>query len=217
MLGTNPIRKPLQGDGAVLQIQEIFPTIQGEGPATGMPSVFIRLGGCNLACSFCDTEFESFEEMRVEEILRYVSKYDHKYVVITGGEPLRQPIELLCQYLIEAEKTVQLETNGTIYRELHPDVQIVCSPKPTKRGYRKIRSDLLQRITAFKFLISDGITEYRDVPELGQDMLKIPTFLQPIDEYDVVKNKANVERAIALSMKTGYRLSLQMHKILGID
>ena len=72
MFGQNPIRKPEKGDGSRLKIQEIFPTLQGEGPHTGVASVFVRLGGCNLACDFCDTEFESFSEMSVDEILHEV-------------------------------------------------------------------------------------------------------------------------------------------------
>lgn len=75
MLGQNPIRPPITGDGTQLFVQSIFPTIQGEGPAAGIPSVFIRLGGCNLACSFCDTEFESFEEMALGDILSTVNNY----------------------------------------------------------------------------------------------------------------------------------------------
>jgi organic radical activating enzyme len=58
MRGNNPIRPPEQGDGMILQVKSIFATIQGEGPNVGTPAVFIRLGGCNLACEFCDTSFE---------------------------------------------------------------------------------------------------------------------------------------------------------------
>ena len=72
MHGTNPIRPPVTGDGAMLEVQHIFPTLQGEGPYAGVPAVFIRLGGCNLACTFCDTEFESFKVMGVREIVEKV-------------------------------------------------------------------------------------------------------------------------------------------------
>ena len=75
MFGKNPIRKAEKGDGSVLQIQEIFPTVQGEGPHTGVPSVFVRLGGCNLACSFCDTEFENFENWSVDDIVAEVEVF----------------------------------------------------------------------------------------------------------------------------------------------
>jgi 7-carboxy-7-deazaguanine synthase len=218
VLGQNPIRPPISGDGTKLFIQSIFPTIQGEGPGAGIPSVFIRLGGCNLACSFCDTEFESFEEMALDNILSTVNNYTSpaKYIVITGGEPLRQPIELLCQKLIDSGYRVQIETNGTLYRELPEAVEIVCSPKPSKHGYGKLRADLLPRVSAFKFLISKNLEEYSAVPELGQSSLQIPVFLQPMDEQDLNKNKINTQLALEIAMRTGYRLSLQIHKILDI-
>jgi 7-carboxy-7-deazaguanine synthase len=217
MYGNNPIRPVIKGDGSVLQVQEIFETVQGEGVAVGTPSVFIRLGGCNLACSFCDTEFESFSDMHVDVVVSTALDFGHKYIVITGGEPLRQPIEVLCSKLVDAGKTVQLETNGLLYRPLPEEVQIVCSPKPTKFGYHKIRPDLLGRITTLKFLVSAHLEWYGDIPDLGQHEYGIETFVQPIDEYDPVKNKKNTDLALALSMQKGYRISLQIHKILGVD
>ncbi|CAN0594227.1 unnamed protein product, partial [Ectocarpus sp. 12 AP-2014] len=59
MFGDNPIRPPEKGDGLHLMVKQIFKTLQGEGPHVGTPSIFVRLGGCNLACDFCDTEFEN--------------------------------------------------------------------------------------------------------------------------------------------------------------
>ncbi|MES2215307.1 MAG: 7-carboxy-7-deazaguanine synthase QueE [Pseudomonadota bacterium] len=218
MYGSNPIRPPITGDGTKLFVQSIFPTIQGEGPAAGLPSVFIRLGGCNLACSFCDTEFESFEEMGVDDVINAVNgcTSPSRYVVITGGEPFRQPIGLLCNLLIEAKYKVQIETNGTLYRDLPEAVEIVCSPKSSKSGYGKIREDLLLRISALKFLVSKHIPEYSIIPELGQTMHNIPVFVQPMDEQDAGPNKANSDYAVELAIKMGYRLSLQIHKILDI-
>ena len=94
MFGKNKILKPETHSGINLDIQEIFPTLQGEGPYTGHPSVFIRLGGCNLACEFCDTEFESYHNLSVEKIIEETSRLSkndegkivRKLVVITGGE-----------------------------------------------------------------------------------------------------------------------------------
>lgn len=223
MHGLNPIRQPVLGDGTKLDIQEIFPTLQGEGPYTGWPAVFVRLGGCNLACEFCDTEFESFNEMSLEAVQERVYQFSTNQgrrtadlVVITGGEPMRQPIAPLCEALIEADYLVQIETNGTLYRPLPFGIDIVCSPKVTNHSYHTIRSDLMGRISAFKFIISASDPDYRDVPDLGQGERHIPVYVQPMDEGDETKNTANLSRAIQLSMEYGYRLSMQTHKIINM-
>jgi 7-carboxy-7-deazaguanine synthase len=223
MHGLNPIRQPVLSDGQALAIQEIFPTLQGEGPYTGWPAVFVRLGGCNLACDFCDTEFESFEDWSVTDVVQRVlqfatpmGKRAADLVVITGGEPLRQNIAPLCEALIEDDFLVQIETNGTLFRSLPYGVDIVCSPKASNGRYHQLRADLLERVSALKFIISAGQSDYFDVPEVGQKDRQIPVYVQPMDEGDEAKNNANITRAIQLCSERGYRLSLQTHKILGL-
>lgn len=211
MKGTNPIRQPMQDDGRTLALKEIFPTLQGEGPRAGQPAMFIRLGGCNLACDFCDTQFEDFMHARIEDI---VAKVPSGLTVITGGEPLRQNIAPLCEALIAKGCTVQIETNGTLYRELPETVEIVCSPKNAGGGYYPLRPDLLARVTAFKFLVSASHPGYSEVPDVGQGT--IPVYVQPMDEADAQKNAANLARATQFALTRGYRLSLQLHKIAGI-
>jgi organic radical activating enzyme len=224
MFGKNKILKPEIHDGLHLDVQEIFPTFQGEGPYVGYPAVFVRLGGCNLACDFCDTEFDSYKNHSVEKIVSEVlrlAKNDseeliRKLVVITGGEPLRQPIEFLCKELIALGFLVQIETNGTLFRELPKEVQIICSPKITNETYHQIRPDLLKRINAFKFIISKTRKSYSEVVEIGQSRFKTPIYLQPMDEYEDCKNQENVSYSLELANKHGYRISLQSHKILKI-
>ncbi len=216
--------KPEIHSGDTLDIQEIFPTLQGEGPYTGQPSVFIRLGGCNLACDFCDTEFETYKNFSLKEILdeveklakNSVGKIVRKLIVITGGEPLRQPIEKLCAELVKKDFLVQIETNGTLFRELPKEVKIICSPKISNNKYHQIRSDLLARINAFKFIISQNQKNYSQIAEVGQEKFQTPIYIQPMDEYDEIKNQANLEFAKKLCDENGYFLSLQIHKILGI-
>lgn len=220
MRGQNPIRKPLQHDGSVLEVKHIFPTLQGEGPNAGVPAVFIRLGGCNLACAFCDTDFEDDRSMALTEIVdrvRALAEGMRKLVIITGGEPFRQNIAPLCEGLLAQGFKVQIETNGTLFRELPEGVEIVCSPKNTGGGYFPIRPDLLPRVGAFKFIVSAHDPLYNDVAEIGQGRYHTPVYVQPMDEYDVAKNAKNVAHALALAMRHGYRLSLQMHKMLGIE
>ncbi len=220
MFGTNPIRPPESGDGSVLQLQEIFPTLQGEGPFAGWPAVFVRLGGCNLACNFCDTEFESFVPWALPSLLREVArlalnpegKRVRNLVVITGGEPLRQNIAPFCAALIVAGFQVQIETNGTLWRELPPEVNIVCSPKPGPMGYAPLRPDLLARTNALKYIVSASDPRHGAVPETQA----VPIYVQPMDVQDTAENARNLAHAVALCESHGYRLSLQTHKLLGI-
>ena len=219
MFGKNPIRPPEKGDGSTLNVVEIFATLQGEGPFVGQPSVFVRLGGCNLACGFCDTEFEQFEEMELACVVDRVQQLGgttHDLVVITGGEPLRQNIAPLCEALLAKGLRVQIETNGTLWRELPNGVNIVCSPKISDGKYHPIRPDLLARVDALKFIVSVDDVDYRTVGEVGQAGTTISIYVQPMDEYDPVKNAANAAHALALAQAHGYRLSMQMHKIWGI-
>lgn len=224
MFGKNKILKAQNHLGANLDVVEIFPTLQGEGIYAGYPAVFVRLGGCNLACSFCDTEFEKYQNLSLAEILDYVVKLarnevgeiSKKLVVITGGEPMRQPISRLCEELIRLDFLVQIETNGTLFRKLPEQVKIICSPKVSGGKYHRIRADLLPRINAFKFIISKNNKDYSTVFDVGQKEFNIPVFVQPMDEYDEVKNKDNIDFATKVAMENGYIFSLQMHKILGI-
>lgn len=220
MHGNNPKRPPETGDGNTLQLVELFATLQGEGPFAGHPAVFVRLGGCNLACTFCDTEFERFapiaREMLVTQIAQASAEQGKRVrdlVVITGGEPLRQNIAPLCADLIAQGFRVQIETNGTLWRDLPEEVNVVCSPKAP---YHPLRPDLLRRADALKFIISADDAEYHDVAEVGQAQYKIPVYVQPMDVADAARNAANLQRASQLAQTHGYRLSLQTHKILGI-
>ncbi len=224
MHGTNPIRPPLKGDGSTLDVKAVFATLQGEGPYAGWPAVFVRLGGCNLACDFCDTEFEDYAARPLDALLNEIEeksfsqgKRVRSLIVITGGEPLRQNIAPLNEALLKKGCRVQIETNGTLWRELPEGVDIICSPKNTSGAYAPIRPDLLPRISALKFLLSRRHPHYRSVPELGQAVYNTPVYVQPMDEGDEALNRANTDFAVEVAQTHGYRLSLQLHKMLGIE
>lgn len=220
MFGKNRILKPEIHSGENIDVVEIFPTLQGEGPYAGRQSVFVRLGGCNLACDFCDTEFETYQNLSIEaiivEVLRLAKDDLKKLIVITGGEPFRQPIGNLCEKLLKIGFLVQIETNGTIFRDLPKDIKIICSPKISNGKYYQIREDLLPRINAFKFIISKTQKNYSNIAEIGQSQFNIPVYLQPMDEYDADKNHNNLIYTAKLCQKGGHLLSIQIHKMLGI-
>lgn len=247
MFGKNPIRKSeTHLNGATLAVQEVFYTLQGEGPHAGEPAVFIRLAGCNLACSFCDTEFESGIDKRltVEQIVTQVKAFPHhQLVVLTGGEPLRQNIKPLLKALSrgegrEAVLLVQIETAGTLWV---PDleryielgfVEIVCSPKTPK-----INPLIEQWCAHFKYVIrageqlTDGLPSgvYRTSVFSGNFLATKPTiWVSPCDDHEIdllgdiatpypsQKTQLNVQVATQAAMQHGYRLTLQMHKLVNL-
>jgi len=99
-----------------MRICEIFVSLQGEGTDAGTPCTFVRLAGCNLRCSYCDTEyaFHGGKEMSDGEISDTVSGLGCRRVCITGGEPLLQDVRSLCNLLRSEGFHVKLETNGSL-------------------------------------------------------------------------------------------------------
>ena len=218
MFGKNSKLPFEKGDGTKLKIHSIFHTIQGEGPYSGHQAIFVRLSGCNLACNFCDTKFDDFNILGIKEILDQAISINTKakLVVITGGEPFRQNINLLCEALLLNGFKVQIETNGLLYIDIPKEVELVCSPKTSKGKYHPIRTEILKQTIALKFLISKQKTEYSDIAEVGQSKYNIPVYVQPMDEYDEFANRNNSILAQEMAKKHGAILSLQIHKILNL-
>ena len=117
----------------MLLINEIFPSIQGESTFQGFPTVFIRLTGCNLRCSYCDTEyaFKSGNEQEISSIIDTTCSFGIKHACITGGEPLIQDETPELGYkLLKAGKIVSIETNGSIdVSVLDPGIKAVIDVK----------------------------------------------------------------------------------------
>jgi len=100
-----------------LRINEIFHSLQGETSRVGLPTVFIRLTGCPLRCTYCDTTyaFQEGETLTLAEILGQVAQFHARYVTVTGGEPLAQKnCPALLQQLCDAGYSVSLETSGAL-------------------------------------------------------------------------------------------------------
>jgi hypothetical protein len=219
MFGNKPKLPFEKGDGTYLKVHSIFETIQGEGPYSGYQAIFIRLSGCNLACEFCDTEFDDYSILEIHDILKKIKSFEqtNPLIVITGGEPFRQNISQLCKLLIINNFKIQIETNGTLYIDIPKEVELVCSPKPSNDKYHMIRHDILKQTIAIKFLISSNIKPYSDISEVGQKEYSIPVYVQSMDEYNKAINQDNLILAQKIAKKYNAILSLQIHKILNID
>lgn len=214
-----------------LQVHSIFATIQGEGPFAGTPAVFIRLTGCNIRCPGCDTDYTSRRIFQLpsevlEEVVRQAGSAV-TLVVITGGEPFRQNFAPLVSLLLKAGFRVQVETNGTVMRtgEGMPwdEITIVCSPKTPK-----IDPQMADLVDAFKYVVQAGqVSELDGLPlstlSSGKTVARPPVgspasiYVQPFDEQDAAKNKANLEAAVASCRRFGYRLCLQIHKLCNLE
>ncbi len=116
-----------------LKITEIFYSIQGESLSTGQPTVFVRLTGCPLRCTYCDTAyaFHGGERQTFESILSTIQSYPSHWVTITGGEPLAQPpVKDLMRMLCDQSYHVSLETSGAIdVKDVDPRVVKVMDIK----------------------------------------------------------------------------------------
>ena len=190
----------------MLQMAEIFYSVQGEGTWTGTPAVFVRLAGCNLACSFCDTDYALKFLASVDAVIAAVREAGGgcPMVVLTGGEPLAQrEASDLIDALRRDGRRVHIESNGTIDVVLPSDVWLTVSPK------ERLNAAMAARANEVK-LIVDGRVPYEWT---GAFPATTPIFLQP--EGNKPPNVALAYAAVK-DHPARYRLSLQTHKFIGV-
>jgi 7-carboxy-7-deazaguanine synthase len=205
------------------RVTEIFYSLQGETRTVGLPTVFVRLTGCPLRCTFCDTAyaFHGGEKMDLDEIMAKVQSYKPRYVTVTGGEPLAQKscfplLTALCDLGVE----VSLETSGAIDIS-NVDPRVVCvmdlktpgSGEEAKNRYDNI--ELLKPTDQIKFVVChrddydwavDKLVEYQLNDQCEVLFSPIHGELNPADLADwIVEDNLPV------------RMQLQMHKYLWND
>ncbi len=219
------------------KINELFETIQGEGSFTGQPSIFIRLQGCPVACSWCDTkhtwdidlndevsttvmaskleENTQWANMSVNDIIQWIDTkgFQAKHIVITGGEPCMVDLTPLCDGFESKGYSCQIETSGTFEVKTTEKCWVTVSPKINMKGGYKILSSALNRANEIKHPVATQhhVDELTDLLE-EHSILNTPIYLQPISQ-----KKRATELAIATCIKNNWRLSIQVHKYIGIE
>ena len=219
------------------KINELFETIQGEGSFTGQPSIFIRLQGCPVACSWCDTkhtweielsdkvsqnimltkaqETSQWATMTVEQILVLVKEkgFQAKHIVITGGEPCMVNLKPLCNTFELQGYSTQVETSGTFDIRVSDKCWVTVSPKINMRGGYPILNSAMMRANEIKHPIATE-QHVNDLKALlaEHSIINTPIYLQPISQ----KSRAT-ELAISSCIANNWRLSVQVHKYLGIE
>lgn len=223
---------PVTDPSAGLRITEIFYSLQGEANTAGLPTVFIRLTGCPLRCTYCDTtySFEGGQRQSLEQIINTTQQFATPYVCVTGGEPLAQPncIPLL-KKLCDLGFQVSLETSGALdVSPVDTRVSKVMDLKTPSSGEEKRNLmknlDYLTTHDQIKFVIS-----HREDYEWAKQQVKnyylnkmvnyvwfSPAFAT---EKGAVK-LPNLARDLAqwiLDDKLPVRFQLQLHKLLWYD
>ena len=219
-----------------MQITEIYKSLQGESTYAGLPCVFVRLTGCNLRCTWCDSEytFQGGRKMSAEQIMDEVVRLspDGGVVEITGGEPMLQERELvpLMQALIDQKYTVLLETSGE--RPLHkvPDavvkiVDVKCPDSGEGYTFRLENLDVLNRRDEVKFVLSSR-TDYdfaRDFTQRNNLAYRVNAVLfSPAFRKDATGSRDASHCLLDLQQLAEWmiadnvqaRLALQLHKFI---
>lgn len=216
-------------------VNNLYPTVQGEGIQAGIPMILLRLQGCDVGCPFCDTKetWQVSREFRKDSLLEALGQSQYftrmtsaeisdylgilagsiKWVLITGGEPARYDLNPLIDCLHESAFQVAIETSGTYMLKGKPD-WICVSPKVNMPGKRTLVEEVMYRADELKFVIG----KKADIEVVHSVLKHYPTkqtvqvCLQPISQ-----SKRATKICLDESMKQGWRLSLQMHRYIGID
>ncbi|MDC0626574.1 7-carboxy-7-deazaguanine synthase QueE [Methylophilaceae bacterium] len=202
-----------------LRINEIFYSIQGESSRIGRPTVFVRLTGCPMRCTYCDTAyaFHDGQQQEIDEIIQEIQKFDTNYVTVTGGEPLAQKncIELMNQ-LCALGYQVSLETGGGLdIKDVNSQVKIILDVKTPKSNEDKNNfwPNLanIKTTDEIKFVIQDYDDFSWSIDIIKQYQLNQRQILfSPV--YKVLASEQLAEWI--LKHQLNVRLQLQLHKIL---
>ena len=203
-----------------LRVNEIFHSIQGEGTRAGLPCVFVRLTGCHLRCTYCDTEYAFHDGvwMTLDDIVAQVRSHGCPLVEVTGGEPLLQPaVYPLMRRLADEFETVMLETSGAVLIDrVDPRVaRIVDFKCPSSGELERNRwgnIDLLESTDEVKFVIGDREDYDWSKSILNEHELasRCPVLFSPV--HDKLSPTELAEWILADGLEV--RVQLQLHKLI---
>ena len=189
-----------------LKVKEIFYSLQGEGGRQGAASIFIRLSGCNLKCDFCDTDFSEGKIMSLEQILSQIKHFPCQWIVWTGGEPTLQLTDDCLLFFKRAGFHQAIESNGSSSLSALLDYTVV-SPK-------NIMNCANPQVDEIRLPVreNDSIPPIESLPQAEH------YFLSPVFTKNHAETNANIDYCVKfIKQNPQWRLSLQMHKLIGIE
>lgn len=200
-------------------IHETFQrTIQGEGYHSGRLCDFIRLYGCPVGCSWCDTGYAdggstiSPTRMGIDHL---ISETSSPMVVISGGEPFScSSLPVLVNALIQAGRFVAIETSGIRWLDISPSAWVTLSPKQHVSPNFAVHEKIVQRCNEIKIIVSDG-SEVDFYSQLIASLpLSVHQYLQP--EWTAIRSSLPIALEL-LQSHPKFKLSSQLHKLLGVQ
>jgi len=205
-----------------IKVSEIFYSIQGEGSQIGIPTVFVRLFGCNLRCQWCDTmyavEGDDYSELSFSELIRKSLLYNCKNICITGGEPLTQEkaVTKITEYLIQEKKNIILETAGhleppKIFDNKNTVVSMDCKCPSSGMNHKSNISILraLKKKDQIKFVIANEDDYKFAIETIRRSNFKAQIIFQPEAKSSLLKLTEKI-----LNDKLNVRVLPQLHKDL---
>ena len=227
-----------------LPVNEVFETVQGEAKWTGTPSLFIRLQGCAVGCPWCDTKHTwllaggageqmvwkvpladmlaktestgAYADVETSELVELAAKSRCGHIVITGGEPCDYDLtELTSGIVLKARKSVQVETSGTAEIRVTPRTWVTVSPKMDMPGGKVVLAQSIRRADEIKMPVGKPA----DVEKLAL-LLAFNGIERGVGPNIWLQPLSQSEKATALCVKVaterGWRVSLQVHKFMGV-
>lgn len=227
---------------AIYQVNDIYPTIQGEGVLAGVPMVLIRLQGCAVGCAFCDTketwEISGKNKTKFRDALgtneRWADASDvdivnychavacgERWALLTGGEPCQQEIGPLVKRLQSVGFKVALETSGTAPIDALASACLdwVCvSPKIDQPGGKRVYSQVIGRANEIKFVVGkkSDVETLKDNLKKWKEKLKSWNDATEILLQPMSMNEKATQICMDAATKHGWRISIQTHKVLAI-
>jgi len=212
--------KKQKDDHALLfPVVELFESVQGEGANAGLLVSFLRLGGCNLSCEWCDTDSSVFEMMDTKTILARLSAFRVRRLILTGGEPMIHPtLETLLSSLKEAGYWIALETNGLINPA--PALRrfldyISTSPKAQATGYHE--DQMIREADEVRIVVDSDVFDF--CISMREKISAKNYFLSPCCRNGIMNVAETMELLKRLNVdchEAPWRLSLQLHKLIGV-